>query len=833
MVNTITWTGPLLAPTITSLTKVDHGGSIPSGTYYVQMIAMDKDGWNLTNETTIRTSPKSSSWFSSTVDCDGADDSIQVSFSQVHGAFYYIFFYRKEVSDGTATMTKANKLVDSNASFETDGVAVNDYISNDTDATNTTVVSVDSETQLTIASDIFTNGEDYTIIETWKDAQRAASSTPTAADERCDGTATSQITDKLVDSNADFITDGVIADDIVYNSTDGTWANVVSVDDLRTLTLDADIFDTGNEAYVIYKKSSTYDITVSPTNRASVYTSPVTIWCNPGEDVPSNLCSQCGTGYVSITGSGEVDSGTATSTQTDKLIDSGQNFETTVEVGDIVEDTSGDTPVPFATVERVNSDTMLTLDTDIITSGDTYSIIRPITLEEIETEVGDDTLCFLKGQQFALMGAIDATGVTGPSRLSFDNGSIWVFGNYLGDDDMHITIGQADGCYGASIFTGAYGALWKTYENDNYYYCSFFSSTRSFGVANNGSEQMIEMRGSNFVGCLISVPNCDLYEGTTKDPEIEYCTFMGGYKIIQPKSDITLEVVKLLDEGGIQVYNQDVILKKFEFLGEYENYDLRIVTLSNSDTKTVTFVNGYNERTDRENNIPLVKWFNAVNPVRSGTADSGTTGTTLIDFEAFGSVNVGDTVYNVTDTPAGTNPTKVATKVDNSEITLEEDIDLDNGDSYEIYTDHERTVYNKYTMDVHIIDVDENDLESATVTLTDTNDNEIFSVSTDANGVITQQTVLSSTQVNSYVARDNKYNVSTTTTEKNPFTLVISKTGYETYSTKLDLYNVFNQTITIKQQTKGGTVLDLSTGKTLRKINPTNYGNTRWFVESK
>ena len=63
---------------------------------------------------------------------------------------------------GTQTARSANKIVDSNAKFSTNGVAINQTIYNLGNPTNgplftaATIISVDSETQLTLDTDIFT-----------------------------------------------------------------------------------------------------------------------------------------------------------------------------------------------------------------------------------------------------------------------------------------------------------------------------------------------------------------------------------------------------------------------------------------------------------------------------------------------------------------------------------------------------------------------------------------------------------------------------------------------------------------------------------------------------
>ena len=88
-------------------------------------------------------------------------------------SFYSLDFYTRRVkatcvsytpkSDGSATSTSANKLVDSAATFVADGVAIGHVVANITDQTFATVIAVDSTTQLSLSADIFVSGESYTI----------------------------------------------------------------------------------------------------------------------------------------------------------------------------------------------------------------------------------------------------------------------------------------------------------------------------------------------------------------------------------------------------------------------------------------------------------------------------------------------------------------------------------------------------------------------------------------------------------------------------------------------------------------------------------------------
>lgn len=75
----------------------------------------------------------------------------------------------------------------------------------------------------------------------------------------------------------------------------------------------------------------------------------------------------------------EADSGTATSTTSNKLVDSSQNFQTTISEGMIVYNTTDST---YANVTAVDSDTTLSLDADIMVSGETYIIYKTPKLSD-------------------------------------------------------------------------------------------------------------------------------------------------------------------------------------------------------------------------------------------------------------------------------------------------------------------------------------------------------------------------------------------------------------------------------------------------------------------
>jgi hypothetical protein len=64
--------------------------------------------------------------------------------------------YPSVIEVGTSTSVVASKLVDSTGLFVTNNVKTGDVVHNDTLGTAATVVTVDSETQLTLNADIFT-----------------------------------------------------------------------------------------------------------------------------------------------------------------------------------------------------------------------------------------------------------------------------------------------------------------------------------------------------------------------------------------------------------------------------------------------------------------------------------------------------------------------------------------------------------------------------------------------------------------------------------------------------------------------------------------------------
>jgi hypothetical protein len=87
------------------------------------------------------------------------------------------------------------------------------------------------------------------------------------------------------------------------------------------------------------------------------------------------------TKFISVPLAAVVDSGTTTTTTANKLVQSGQNFLTTVKVGDIVENT---TDAVSCTVTAVDSNTVLSLSADVVPTAKAFVIYSAtVTVDQI------------------------------------------------------------------------------------------------------------------------------------------------------------------------------------------------------------------------------------------------------------------------------------------------------------------------------------------------------------------------------------------------------------------------------------------------------------------
>jgi len=96
------------------------------------------------------------------------------------------------------------------------------------------------------------------------------------------------------------------------------------------------------------------------------YDATLVAWA--AQNPPNSLSFHGGTSKY---GEGLVDNGTTDGVATNKLIQSGQNFLTTVTVGDVIYNTTDGT---YALVTAIDSDTQLSISADIMASGEVYRI---------------------------------------------------------------------------------------------------------------------------------------------------------------------------------------------------------------------------------------------------------------------------------------------------------------------------------------------------------------------------------------------------------------------------------------------------------------------------
>jgi hypothetical protein len=137
---------------------------------------------------------------------------------------------------GTTTSDTTGHLVCSTATFGTAGVVVGQIVANTTTPAYSWVKDV-TETDLTLATDIFANAEAFAVYTNKRVALI--------------GTSTSDSTNNLVSSAGDFVNNGVAAGNVVVNTFTWATATVNTVTNANTLALSADIFGS-NEGYLIY-----------------------------------------------------------------------------------------------------------------------------------------------------------------------------------------------------------------------------------------------------------------------------------------------------------------------------------------------------------------------------------------------------------------------------------------------------------------------------------------------------------------------------------------------------------------------------------------------------
>ena len=178
-------------------------------------------------------------------------------------------------------------------------------------------------------------------------------------------------TDDLIENPA-YVTESIIRDwiltefglSLTSGATD-TWvingANV-SIADYYNGSIVVNV--TKNERY------SVTDYYVSGSDKTFVLSASAT-WDAADKVYIKNIQANIDENAFDVLGAGVVETGTTTSTTTNKLIDSAQNFSSTVLAGMRVKNTTDTT---YSYVKSVDSNIQLTLEDDIIISGENYSI---------------------------------------------------------------------------------------------------------------------------------------------------------------------------------------------------------------------------------------------------------------------------------------------------------------------------------------------------------------------------------------------------------------------------------------------------------------------------
>lgn len=297
------------------------------------------------------------------------------------------------IDSGSSTGTTANKLAQAAQTFSSTVTAGSIlYAFNTTDSTFAEVDGVDSDTQLDLAKNIFVSGEAYII---------AGPITSVAS-----GTTTTRNTGRIVDSSQSFTTT-VSPGDYVYNTSEGKYTTVASVPDDQTVILTAAIFGGLGEDWII------------------------------SESAPAGLST--------------VDSGTTDGTTTDKLVDSSQDFTTTV-TSSLNTYAFNLTDKTFATVDAINSDTQLDLDADIFTSGEQYVVAGPIvSVDDGDTSGQASNKLIDVGQNFV------TTVTIGDAVYNLDTGTYTTVTAI--DDNENLSLAD-------DIFLAASGESYKISENE-------------------------------------------------------------------------------------------------------------------------------------------------------------------------------------------------------------------------------------------------------------------------------------------------------------------------------------------------------------------------------
>lgn len=263
-----------------------------------------------------------------------------------------------QIKSGTTTATTSNKLVDSTATFIRQLLPSSFTITAKKTSNNTsaTVSAVDNDTTLSLSSDIFTSGDGYTLTV----VATANNDTPWI---NFDGYG--------------FFKDGINPGNSIY-------ANQQAL-----ITNSKIYFKQGKDIIIPVYSANQSTLTFSLGGVSDVFWNSVDEFWNTYQNAWGNIITP-----IKITDGAIKDFGTATGTTTNKLVDSNQNFLTTVKVGMTVYNTTDKT---VTNVTAVDSDTQLTLANDIMVSGEAYQVQDGRSSDKIQYVVISQTNGFTGG----------------------------------------------------------------------------------------------------------------------------------------------------------------------------------------------------------------------------------------------------------------------------------------------------------------------------------------------------------------------------------------------------------------------------------------------------
>ena len=227
---------------------------------------------------------------------------------------------------------------------------------NTTDNTSATVSAVDSDTTLSLSSNIFESGEKYTLTVT-------ATASNNTAWINLDGYG--------------FFKDGINP------------GSSILTDKQVLMTNSTIYYKQGKDIIIPVYAPNQSTLTFSIGGVSNVFWNSVDEFWNTYQNTWGNIITP-----IKITDGAVKDSGTATGTTTNKLVDSNQNFLTTVKVGMTVYNSTDKT---VTNVTAVDSDTQLTLADNIMASGEVYQIQDGRSSDKIQYVVISQTNGFTGG----------------------------------------------------------------------------------------------------------------------------------------------------------------------------------------------------------------------------------------------------------------------------------------------------------------------------------------------------------------------------------------------------------------------------------------------------